>query len=108
MRLILIAVLSVIGLPPAFVPGAAAPATHTVTIDASKFEPASLAVAPGDTVLFKNIDLFPHTATSRVGAFDSKEIAPGKTWKLVVPKKGRLFEYVCTLHPTMKGSLRVK
>jgi plastocyanin len=82
--------------------------THTVTIDASRFEPASLTVAPGDTVIWRNIDLFPHTATSRLGLFDSKEIAPGKTWKYVVPSKGRLFEYVCSLHPTMKASLRVR
>lgn len=85
-----------------------APKTHTVTIDASRFEPATLDVAPGDTVIWRNVDLFPHTATSRLGVFNSKEIAPGKTWKYVIPKKGRLFEYFCELHPTMKGSLRVK
>ena len=82
--------------------------THTVTIDASAFSPASLTVAPGDTVIFKNVDLFPHTATARTGAFDSKEIAPGKTWKYVVPSRGKLFEYYCTLHPTMKGVMRVR
>ena len=103
MRLLLIAMLTLA----VDAPGSAA-RTHTVTIDASRFEPASLTVAPGDSVIFKNIDLFPHTATSRVGAFDSKEIAPGKTWKYVVPKKGRLFEYFCTLHPTMKATLRVR
>ena len=85
-----------------------APKKHTVTIDASRFEPASLTVAPGDTVIFRNIDLFPHTATSRLGVFDSKEIAPGKTWQYVIPKKGRLFEYYCVLHPTMKAALRVR
>lgn len=86
---------------------AAPPKTHTVTIDASRFTPATLTVAPGDTVIWKNIDLFPHTATSSLGVFDSKEIQPGKTWKYVVPKKG-LFAYICSLHPTMKGNLRVR
>ena len=87
----------------------AAPAskTHTVKIDATRFEPATLTVAPGDTVVWVNADLFPHTATSPIGAFDSKEIKPGKSWKYKVPKKG-LFEYICTLHPTMKASLRVR
>ena len=84
-----------------------APKTHTVTIDATRFEPARLTVAPGDTVVWKNADLFPHTATSPLGVFDSKEIKPGRSWKYVVPKKG-LFEYICTLHPTMKGTLIVK
>ena len=87
---------------------AVAAKTHTVAIDASTFSPAVLTVAPGDTVIFKNVDLFPHTATARTGVFDSKEIAPGKSWKYVVPAKGKLFEYYCTLHPTMKGSLRVR
>ena len=84
------------------------PRVHTVTVDASRFSPAALTVAPGDAVVFRNADMFPHTATSRVGAFDSKEIQPGKSWKFVVPKRGRLFEYSCTLHPTMKGALRVR
>lgn len=84
-----------------------APKTHTVKIDATRFEPSALTVAPGDTVVWVNNDLFPHTATSPIGAFDSKEIKPGKSWRYKVPKKG-LFEYICTLHPTMKASLRVR
>jgi plastocyanin len=86
---------------------AAAAKTHTVKIEATRFEPATLTVAPGDTVIWVNADMFPHTATSAIGAFDSKEIKPGKSWKYVVPKKG-LFEYLCSLHPTMKATLRVR
>ena len=104
MRLLLVAILALTVTPSARV---SAPKTHTVTIDASAFSPATLTAAPGDTIVFRNKDMFPHTATSRTGAFDSKEIAAGKSWKLVVPKRGRLFEYYCTLHPTMKGALRV-
>ena len=84
-----------------------APKTHTVTIDATRFEPAALTVAPGDTVVWVNADLFPHTATSPLGVFDSKEIKPGTSWKYKVPKKG-LFEYICTLHPAMRASLRAR
>jgi plastocyanin len=97
--------------PGAAAPGALDPAgspkTHTVKIEATRFEPAALTVAPGDTVVWVNADMFPHTATSPIGAFDSKEIRPGKSWKYVVPKKG-LFEYICSLHPSMKASLRVR
>ena len=39
--------------------------------------------------------------------FDSGEIAPGKTWKYTAKKPGK-FPYVCTLHPTMKGTLVVE
>ena len=86
---------------------AAAPATHRVRIDASRFEPATLTVAPGDTIIWTNADLFPHTVTSTIGVFDSKDIKPGKSWKYVVPKKG-LFEYACTYHAVMKATLRVR
>jgi plastocyanin len=51
-----------------------------------------------------NRDPFPHTATS--AKFDSKDIAPGASWTFTAKAPGEL-PYVCTLHPTMKGTLRV-
>lgn len=85
-----------------------AAATHTVTIvDATRFEPAALTVKPGDTIVWVNKDVLPHTATSKAGGFDSGAIAPGKSWKLTVEKSGK-FPYICTYHPTMKGTLTVK
>jgi plastocyanin len=85
----------------------ARPTTHTVTMDGMKFKPDVLTVAPGDTVVWVNEDLVAHTATSQAGAFDSKLIAPGKSWKLTVRKQGS-FAYICTYHPTMKAMLRVE
>ena len=67
----------------------------------------SLTVARGDTVVWVNKDLVPHTATSKTGAFDSQTIQAGKSWKFTVRKKGD-FAYVCTFHPTMTATLRVK
>ena len=93
--------------PGAAVRVAAAPKTHTVTIDALQFQPAELTVAAGDTVVWVNKDPFPHTATSKAGGFDSGEIASGDSWKYSAAKKGD-FEYLCTLHPTMKGTIRVE
>ena len=80
----------------------------TVTIDESRYEPAVLSVAAGDKVVWRNRDLVAHTVTSPAGLFDSRTIEPGKTWTYVVPAKGRLFEYYCALHPTMKATLRIK
>jgi plastocyanin len=51
--------------------------------------------------------MFPHTATSKAGGFDSGVIMSGKSWTLTAKKKGS-FPYVCVLHPTMKGTLRVR
>jgi plastocyanin len=83
------------------------PATHTVTIESMKFSPDTLTVKEGDTVVWINKDLVPHTATSEKGGFDSKMIAAGDSWKLVASKAGE-FPYSCTFHPTMKGTLIVK
>ena len=79
---------------------------HTVTIDGLKYEPAALSVARGDTVVWVNKDPFPHTVTAK-GAFDSREIAAGKSWKYT-PRTAGMFDYVCSLHPNMKGTLTVK
>jgi plastocyanin len=61
----------------------------------------------GDSVEWINRDPFPHTATSARGGFDSRTIAPGQSWKYVATKRGD-FAYICTFHPTMKGTLKVE
>jgi plastocyanin len=81
--------------------------TYTVTMEGMKFQPKVLTVAVGDTGIWVNHDLVAHTATAPDGNFDSKLIAPDKSWKLTVRKPGD-FPYVCTYHPTMKGTLKVE
>ena len=83
------------------------PRTHTVTMEAMRFQPEVLAVAPGDTVVWLNKDLVPHTATSKVGGFDSKSIEAAESWRYTVRTKGDI-AYFCTFHPAMQGMLRVK
>ena len=85
----------------------AKPKTHTVTMENMRFQPERLTVARGDTVVWVNKDLVPHTATSKAGGFDSQIILAAKSWKFTVRKKGD-FAYVCTFHPTMTARLRVK
>jgi plastocyanin len=84
------------------------PAVHTVVVEGMQFTPATLEVNAGDTVIWKNKDPYPHTATaeSKPG-FDSGEIKPGHSWRYVAKKPGS-FSYDCTLHRTMKGLLVVK
>ena len=81
-------------------------AQHLIVMDGVKFEPAALTVQRGDSVVWTNKDPFPHTATAQ-GTFDSKEIAPGKSWKWIARKAGS-YEYVCALHPAMRGAITVK
>lgn len=80
---------------------------HTVVIEAMRYTPEVIEVNVGDTVIWKNLDAFPHTATAEDRSFNSAEIASGGTWKFVARRKG-VFPYVCTLHPTMKAKLLVR
>jgi plastocyanin len=82
------------------------PAVYTVVIQGVKFEPETLTVKRGDVVVWVNRDPFPHTVTAPA-AFDSRSIAAGRSWKYVARKVGQ-DAYTCTLHPNMKGTLRVE
>jgi plastocyanin len=84
-----------------------APTTHTVTIDGTAFNSPTLTVKVGDSIVWVNKDPFPHTVTSSDGKFDSGQIAPDKSWKYKASSKGE-FAYICRLHPTMKGTLKVE
>ena len=70
------------------------------------FVPAELHARAGDTVVWTNRDVVPHTATA-AGRFDSGVIAGGGEWRLVVKESGT-FAYVCSLHPPMKATLTVR
>jgi plastocyanin len=85
----------------------AGPRIHTVRIEGMAFSPATITVAPGDTVEFVNADLVPHTVTERsIRAFDSGTLNPKGTWRIVCEENG-LLEYRCIYHPTMLGSITV-
>ena len=78
----------------------------TVEIDGTAYVPAVLTVHRGTRVTWVNRDPFPHTATAP-GKFDSKVIAADGKWSYVAGKPGRI-DYICTLHPNMKGTLVVQ
>jgi plastocyanin len=81
--------------------------TREVVIQAFAFSPATDTVQVGDTVLWKNRDVVPHTATSPGGGFDSRAIEAGSAWRYVAGTPGT-FPYECSLHPTMRGTLVVR
>ncbi len=80
--------------------------TYTIVIKGSQFVPALLRLAPNDTVIWTNADIVPHTVNA-TKAFDSKNLAPGQSWRFVAKKKGE-FNYACSYHPTMLGVLIVQ
>jgi plastocyanin len=81
--------------------------TDTVTIQLMKFTPGELKVNIGDTVVWINKGMVPHTVKSYQGnKFYSDTLEPGKTWTLIVKDSAA---YYCTLHPAaMKGDLKLE
>jgi plastocyanin len=86
-------------------PLAAGAAERHVVIDGMKFSPQVVQVKPGDTIVWENRDMFVHNVTA--AGMSSGDLAPGKTWRWVV-RAGKSFDYLCTLHPVMKGRVEVK
>jgi plastocyanin len=72
-----------------------------------RFQPQTLTVSSGDTIVWVNKDLVPHTATSKAGGFDSKTIQADESWTYTAGTKGE-FAYICAFHPAMKATLRVE
>jgi plastocyanin len=88
----------------------AAPSTHEVAIEGMRFNPESLTVHRGDRIVWRKKDIVPHTATGTgTGGkvFDSHTIPAGGSWTFVAGRRGTL-PYVCSMHPTMKGTLTVQ
>ena len=81
--------------------------TRAVHIRAFQFAPAVDTVQAGDTVVWTNDDIVPHTATALGKEFDSGSIDVGASWRHATSAPGT-FEYECTLHPTMRGTLVVR
>ena len=70
------------------------------------YEPRKITVKPGTEVTWTNTSLPPHTITMRDGSFDSGLIKRGESFSRRFEAQGT-FEYFCTLHPGMEGTVVV-
>ncbi len=80
------------------------PRHREVAIEELTFAPARLEVSPGDTVTWANRDIVPHTVTGVEGRWDSRLLASGESFTLVV-RDDSPGEYRCEYHPLMTGIL---
>ena len=77
------------------------------------YEPETIQVNVGDTVIWTNSDITIHTVTSgsiqtgATGIFDSQIMAADETFEHTFDESGT-YEYYCTLHPYMVGTVLVK
>jgi plastocyanin len=86
-------------------PTCASAAHYVVKIKDMAFGPAPAHLVVGDTIEWKNEDIFRHTATDRKGSFDL-DLPPGAHAQVTLKTPGVLDVY-CRFHPTMKIRLTV-
>ncbi|MEA2469283.1 MAG: hypothetical protein QOE38_281 [Thermoleophilaceae bacterium] len=84
----------------------AAAASTGVTIKNFAFAPASTSIHVGDTITWTNQDVTAHTATASDGSFDTGNINQGKSGSHTFTKAGT-FAYICSIHPSMHGTVVV-
>ncbi len=83
-----------------------APQRVEVALKDFEFSPNTLQVAPGTTVVFKNLGQVPHTVTDSAGRFDSGNLSPGGEYSYTFQTPGSYSIY-CRYHPYMTLNLRV-
>jgi plastocyanin len=92
---------------PPVVSSSPAAASAVAMNDQLKFDPETITVAAGTTVTWTNTGTAPHTVTSDTNAWpDSGQITAGKKFTHTFATAGT-FQYHCTVHPTMKGTVTV-
>lgn len=97
---------------PTSAPTTAAPTAASVNIDVQGFKfPANMDVAKGTKVTWTNKDTTKHTVTSgtrptKDGKFDG-QLDAGGTFSFTFTEAGT-YQYFCTLHSSMNGTITVK
>jgi plastocyanin len=80
------------------------PKTVKVNIANFAFGPSSVQISVGDTVKWLNEDSVPHQVHG--DNFDSGLIRHGYTYSYTFTKPGT-YNYVCSIHPEMQGTITV-
>ena len=81
--------------------------SSTITVAGFAFG-QPLTVAPGATVEVVNSDAAPHNVTAADGSFETPDLAQDEKATFTAPTEPGTYEFTCTLHPEMTGSLVVE
>jgi hypothetical protein len=82
------------------------PGNAAVKITNFSFQPESITIATGSTVVWTNEDQVPHTITSDNGSFDSGQMSEGSEFEHIFTQPGN-YGYHCAIHPSMTGEIIV-
>ena len=86
--------------------GGAGAAEFEIAIAKMKFGPAPAELKIGDVIVWRNDDIFRHTATARDKSFDI-DLPPKAEVRMTISKAG-MVDYYCRFHPAMMGKLDVR
>jgi len=74
---------------------------------AARFTPTTLTATVGSTVVWTNRDADIHTTTSNTGLWNSNNLSLNGTFSFQFTTAGT-YQYRCTNHPTMTGTIVVQ
>jgi plastocyanin len=79
----------------------------TVDVQDLAFQPDAVDAAAGETVTWVSADTVPHTVTSTGGPADFDESLPSGASASVTFDEPGTYEYACSIHPSMTGTVTV-
>ena len=83
------------------------PGANEVFIQGMAFSPSTITVTAGTTITWTNKDAATHNVTSNpAGSFSSGPISKNGTYPHLFSTVGT-FHYICTIHPSMTGTVIV-
>ena len=89
---------------PASEPAASAePRVHTIAMQSMRFGAVPANIKAGDTILWVNQDVVPHTATATDRSFEVI-LAPRRSARTIVRRTGTI-QFYCRYHPGMRSAL---
>jgi len=86
--------------------GSTAATDTNVAIVFRAYQPSEVTVLAGQTVLWRNSGLGPHTVTAADSQFNSGTLQAGATFSYTFSTPG-VYAYECLVHPTMHGKVVV-
>ena len=86
--------------------GVAAATEYQVTIAGMKFSAPPAELHVGDVIVWRNDDIFRHTATARDKSFDI-DLPPKSEGRMTISRAGAV-DFYCRFHPAMAGKLDIR
>jgi plastocyanin len=80
---------------------------NAATLGAKAFNPDTITVAIGTSLMWTNTDTISHTSTGDAGGWNSGVLVPGATFSVNFPTSGT-YTYHCSIHPDMVGTVMVQ